>query len=269
MIPPDFLPPAKRSRYENRDLKTSEIIRSRVPSSADILPTLCASYTCQHQLAEHHLRHKGIFACLRETATGFQFFEPTLFCSLFGATEHIVLSEKIGESFLLAGNAISVPYGLLALSIAFHCTSSCKIDPIGLVRKAWSERLTAYNTFVIHLVPKCDLWKWITEKPRPCGQREWTLAGVCAGQQIDLQAHSHQTVQQVFRDHFVAPDSLFDQLHARNEDIRVSSLSTIRSVLFVWQSGMPILGISSFVNRHPSCLALRSSKNLLLETTLI
>ncbi|CAK8997646.1 unnamed protein product, partial [Durusdinium trenchii] len=46
-------------RYENREVKTNEIIRSRAPSSADILPTLCAAYTRQHQLAEHHLKQKG------------------------------------------------------------------------------------------------------------------------------------------------------------------------------------------------------------------
>ena len=233
---PMFLPPAKRPRYENRDLKTNEIIRSRVPTSADILPTLCASYTRQHQLAEHHLRQKGIFACLRETATGFQFLEPTLFCSLFGAIEHVVLSEKVGESFRIVGNAISIPHSLLALSITFHCTSTCKADPIGLVRQAWKARLTAYNAVVfhhegfIHLIPKCDFWNWISLRAPPLEPGNWTLNGLCEGRNICFNVHSNQTVQQVFRDHCSGPDEILEQIHARNEDIRVCTKTTIEQI---------------------------------------
>ena len=233
---PVFLPPAKRPRYENREVKTNEIIRSRVPSSADILPTLCAAYTRQHQLAEHHLKQKGIFACLRESAIGFHFLEPTLFCSLFGACEHVVLSEKIGESFHVVGNAISVPHSLLALSIALHCTCSGKIDPVGIVRKAWSERLTAYNAFVfhhegfVHLVPKRDFWKWISPRPQLPEACKWTLIGTCVDQRVAIDVHSHHTVSQAFLANFSGPQDLVTQFHARNEDIRVSNQTTIEHI---------------------------------------
>ena len=265
----EFLPPAKRSRYENRDLKTNEIIRSRVLGGADTMPTLCASYTRQHLLADQHLRHKGIFACLRETATGFQFFEPTLFCSLFGALEHIVLSEKLG-SFLVVGNAISVPHALLALSIVFHCTSSCKSDPIGLVRKAWTERLTAFNAFVlhhegfIHVIPKRDLWSWISERPVPCTQRVWTLIGDCVGQHVEFQVRSHQTVQQIFREFCTAPESLFDQLHARSDDTKVSSKSNIQQIACQESTFRLAIG-----NAHTGDFELRATFDTSLRTKVI
>lgn len=197
-----------------------------------------ASYSRQHQLAEHHLLQKGIFACLQESASGFRFLDPALFCSLFGTTEHIVLSEKIEESFHFVGTAITVPHSILALSIVLHATSSCAIDPIGLVRKVWSQRLTAYNAILfaheglVHLIPKNDFWKWASLRTlsEPGKDRNWILSGTCAEEHFEFRVRANQTIQQVFCEHCSAPHSMLQQICGLNSEIACQE-NTFRLVL--------------------------------------
>lgn len=63
-----------------------------------------------------------------------------MFCSLFGSTEHVVLSAKVGERLHFVGNAITIQHSVLTLT----ATVTIKVDPIGLVRKAWADQLTLY-----------------------------------------------------------------------------------------------------------------------------
>lgn len=235
-----FLPPAKRPRYENKSLMRNEIIRSRVPDASDILPTLCASYTRQHQLAEVHLAQKGIVACLTEIAQGFSFFDAAMFCSLFGATESVVLSEKIGESFLFVGHAITVPHSILALSIVLHATSACKVDPVGLVRQAWSDRLTAYKAILfadqglVHLIPVKDFWqcaKLSTSNQGNNPDKPWLFVGTCADRQFAFQVSPKQTIREAFREQVQAPSGLIDQVCGLNEDIQILHSSTFEQIV--------------------------------------
>ena len=222
----EFLPPAKRARFENNLNKTNEIIRSRIPRGSEVLPTLCASYTRQHELARHHLAQKGIFACLQEHASGFSFFDPAMFSCLFGATEHVVLSEKVSESFHFIGNAITVPHSVLTLCIALHAVSECRIDPIGLVRNAWFSRLTTHNSILfaheglVHLIPTGDFWNWISiRKEQPIdSDRAWILFGTCANRYFECHAKSKQTLMQVFGEHFCGPTSILEQIYGRADD---------------------------------------------------
>ena len=261
----EYLPPAKRARYENKNLLHNEIIRSRVPSAAEVLPTLCASYSRQHLLAEHHLRQQGIFAMRRETAQGFSFLDPALFCSLFGSTEHVVLSEKIEESFHFVGNAITVPHSVLALSIVLHATSTCSIDPIGLVRKAWSDRLSAYNAILfahegfVHLIPKRDFWKWVSFKALdpPSRRCEWNLQGTCVDFPLDFKVRADQTIQEIFSGMWEAPENLLQQVCAINTDCRISNKSTVEQIArqecnFRLMIGYATLGTCE-LRAFPSC----------------
>ena len=250
-----FLPPAKRPRYENKTLAGNEIIRSRVPGTADVLPTLCASYTRQHQLAESHLAQKGIFACLNETPAGFSFFDPAMYCSLFGATESISLSEKIGESFLFVGNAITVPHGVLALSIVLHATSACNVDPIGLVRQAWSDRLTAHNAVVfpdrgfVHIIPVRDFWEWAELSQLSSldlHDHSWTLVGTCAGRPFAFRIKPKQTLREAFRLHVKAPIGLLNQVSGRNEDIKILHSSTFEQIAAQEHSFRLVIGNANF-----------------------
>ena len=247
-----FLPPAKRARFENKKPATNEVIRSRIPNGSDVLPTLCASYSRQHHLAEHHLKQKGIFACLQESASGFRFLDPALFCSLFGTTEHVVLSEKIEESFHFVGNAITVPHGVLALSIVLHATSSCAVDPIGLVREVWAQRLTAYNAILfaqdglVHLIPIKDFWKWVSIKPGiDRSKAQWTMAGSCADVKFEFQVHSDQTIQQIFRERCCIPQNLLLQICGLNSDIRICNRTTIEQIACQENTFRLVLGFAT------------------------
>ena len=246
-----FLPPAKRPRYENKNLQNKEVIRSRVPDPSEILPTLCASYSRQHLLAEGHLEQKGIFACLNETSEGFCFFDPAMYCSLFGATESVILSEKIGESFLFVGNAITVPHSILALSIVLHATSACQVDPIGLVRKAWSDRLTARNAVLfahdgfVHMVPVSSFWEWVKISDAALSESSkctWNLTGTCAGRQFSFQVSPQQTIRDAFRASLDGPSALLHQINGRNEDIKILHLSTLEQIANQERSFRLVLG---------------------------
>lgn len=203
-----------------------------------MLPTLCASYTRQHELARYHLEQKGIFACVQELASGFHFFDPAMFCLLFGATEHVVLSEKVSESFHFIGNAITVPHSLLALGIVFRATSECKIDPIGMVRQAWADRLSAYNAILfdldglVHLINCKAFWEWISIRANvseDTGQT-WLISGTCADREFAFRARPSQTLQQVFQENLSGPASIIQQLCGLNPDIRVNNESTIEQI---------------------------------------
>lgn len=232
------LPPAKRARFENKHTLNKEIIRSRVPDSSQVLPTLCASYTRQHTLDVHHVSAKGLFACLRETASGFHFFDPALFCSLFGATEHVTLSTKIADSFHFVGNAITIPHSVLALAIVLHTTDASKVDPIGLVRKVWSQRLTAYNAFLfaekdfVHLIPRDDFWNWVrvSDTQLDGRNRSWIISGTCASRTFHFRVCPDQTIQQAFCEHCQGPAGLLDQICALNSDIRINNHTTIEQI---------------------------------------
>lgn len=233
----EFLPPAKRARFETGSIKNNEVIRTRVPSASDVLPTLCASYTRQHELAKH-LAQKGIFACIKEEASGFCYFDPAMFCSLFGATEHVVLSAKIGESFHFIGNAITVPHSVLSLCIVMHSVCESKIDPVGLVRQAWRARLSAYNSILfahqglVHTISRQDLWSWLSiHELEPEDQnRSWHISGTCADRHVVFYAHSDQTLKQVLLEQLRGPISIIEQLCGLNEDIRTDDRSTIEQI---------------------------------------
>ena len=233
----DFLPPAKRARFEKCSNLNKEIIRSRIPGGSEILPTLCASYTRQHNLAKHHLAQKGIFACIQEKASGFSFFDPAMFCSLFGATEHVVLSEKACDSFRFIGNAITVPHSVLTLCIAIHAISESKIDPIGLVRQAWSDRLTAYNSILfahegfVHLIPKHEFWNWITPREVITSEAHiWTISGTCIDRQIIFHACPDHTLRQVIQEHLSGPNTALEQNCGLNEDSHLHDRMTIAQI---------------------------------------
>ena len=232
------LPPAKRAKFDHRAAQSKEIIRSRVPDSSQVLPTLCASYTRQHTLHESHLSAKGIFASLRESADGFHFFDPAMFCSLFGATEHVVMSTKVAESFRVVGNAITVPHSVLALAIVLHTTDASRVDPVGLVRQVWTDRMTTHNAILfedqqfVHLIPKSEFWDWVQIRPElpDSGRRTCCVTGACVSRDFSFRARPDQTIKQLFREQCQGPPGLLEQICALNSDMRINDHTTVEQI---------------------------------------
>lgn len=142
----DLLPPAKRKQFHGKQPSLTEVLHSRVANEQEPLPTLCASYTTQHQLAGSHLAAKGIFATLQMTPQGFAFIDPAVFISLLGATSDLIMPSKIGEAFRFIGNGIAIPHAALSLLIGFQTVLPLRLDIIGLVRSCWLDRLTSRNS---------------------------------------------------------------------------------------------------------------------------
>ena len=110
-----LLPPAKRARYQ--DTEPSVVLRARVASTSDSLPTLCANYTVQHCLSSSHLQHRGLFASLQLLDKRFAFLDPVRFACLLGPTTVIAMPLTQADAYHHLGNAIAVPHALLALTV--------------------------------------------------------------------------------------------------------------------------------------------------------
>lgn len=163
----EYLPVAKRIKLGNSSL--SDVLRSRVLSPDEIMPTLCAMYSQQHELAPAHLCRKGIFAPLTIVKDGFAFIDPVRFLSLLGMPTGFfnALPAKIDVTFHQLGNAVSVPQALCCILVAFASIIESKFDVKELVKKCWSERVDSnclifltFNDAFLFTTPQ-DLSKWI------------------------------------------------------------------------------------------------------------
>ena len=102
------LPPAKKARVAP-DAPVASVLRERVIRSEDPLPTICASYGHQHELASHHIASRGLLAFFSETPEGLQWIEPTRIVALLGST-----STTSTETFVRTNTSP----GLSSLTIA-------------------------------------------------------------------------------------------------------------------------------------------------------
>ena len=170
---PRLLPGSKRKRSDGDSSGALHTLWARVPNGHEPLPTLCASYSSQHTLAKVHVQDRGLFAFLNHTSRGFEFFDPARFCGLLGVTEDRTFPTKVQSAFRGIGNAISVPHGLLALSIAMHTVGQTSVDPLKAVRQAWHARLCARNAVLfhhdafVHLVHVDHVAQWVSIKVLP------------------------------------------------------------------------------------------------------
>ena len=143
-----MLPPAKRKGIP-ADASIQRVLQVRRQDPFDALPTLCTSYSNQHNLAKSHLLEKGIFAMLDSDGKDFFFVDPFAHCALLGATESVVVSSKIVLAFKQIGNAISVPQAFLTLCVALKAILSWDVPVTDLVMRCWASRLTSFSSFVI------------------------------------------------------------------------------------------------------------------------
>ena len=142
-----LLPNAKRKCLPNK-FTPADVLELRFPKLNEVLPTLCASCTSQHELATHHIEDKGIFAFLENHHRGISFFAPLRFCSLFGACEMIVFPNRIQEAFRGVGNAITVQHALLAIVLGLQALTKQNLNVSGLIQRSWDDRLINSNSVV-------------------------------------------------------------------------------------------------------------------------
>eukprot|EP00438_Fugacium_kawagutii_P032961 Skav223871 [mRNA] locus=scaffold1226:250257:251906:- [translate_table: standard] len=129
-----------------------DVLQCRVLAHESNMPTLCASYTNQHQLNSRHLSSKGIFASLKREGTGFSFFDPLMFVGMFGnpAMLSVVLPLNVTQAFHQLGNCISVQHALIPVCIGIVAASITDISIRQVVAKSFRERIQAGECHVFH-----------------------------------------------------------------------------------------------------------------------
>lgn len=146
----EYLPAAKRFKLGNSP-SMNEVLMSRVLSPDEIMPTLCAMYSQQHELAPAHLGKRGIFAPLVLINGLYAFVDPVRFLSLLGMPVGFfnALPSKIDVSFHQLGNSVSVPQALCCILVAFASFTDGGLDIIHWVKKCWGERVSANDLIFI------------------------------------------------------------------------------------------------------------------------
>ena len=146
----NLLPPSKRKEVGN-DHSPNKVLQARCVTDSQIMPTLCASYTQQHELDEKHIREKGIFAPLTRFPEGFSFVDPIRFVAMFGATVDRVrvIPCKLQIAFHQLGNAIAVPHAALAVCAGCSIAGIIKVPVLQHVIECWNDRILESKTIVL------------------------------------------------------------------------------------------------------------------------
>ena len=213
----NFLPPSKRGLFGGGGpVSQTQVLYARIPKEEEPLPTLCASYTAQHELDSSHLEAKGAFAFLCMQPKGFSFFDPALCVSLLGATEDCTLSAKIREAFHGLGNAIATPHALLPVMIGLLSVSQDPIDIHDMLQKCWHDRLTASNAIVCHtgnwvrIVHVSSIAKFLSSKDQ-ANRNEHCIATAHIGNDglcFDLHGSPNSTIGRLLRDAIRGPSEV-------------------------------------------------------------
>ena len=196
-----YFPDVKKKTLINHS--QNAVLKARCIEPGQCLPTLCASYTKQHELNRNHLLRKGIFGCLIQHNQQFFFIDPLRFAALFGATTHaiVALPIKCEIAFHLLGNAVTVPQALLALCHGLHIVGFNIPTIETCVNKCWSNRLTTNNSTVLRnadfvfIVPFDHIVNVI---PR-CIHVESTLECTCSFGGFEFPCDHHKCIRLVFR----------------------------------------------------------------------
>ena len=218
----NLLPDIKRKFLT--DQSQTAVLNSRCIKPGDCLPTLCASYTKQHELSKNHLSKKGIFGCLIQHELQFFFLDPLRFAALFGATTHaiVALPTKCEIAFHLLGNAVTVPQALVALCQALHIVGFSIPSIETLVDECWKHRLTTNNSTVlrnadfIFIVPLAFIVDVI---PR-CIRVELSTECICSFGGFEFACELRKCIRDVFR--FVGfEDEAIDSFDILREQIKI------------------------------------------------
>ena len=225
---PNLLPRHGRTWNSDDPTAKDQVLWERVPPTDQPLPTLCATYSSQHLLAPSHVQTRGLFTFLRRTADGFEFFDPGLFCSLFGTQSLVVLPTKVSEAFRVVGNAISVPQALLSLGVVMHAVGQLSIDPLHLVRKSWVSRYQSHNAVMfehhgfVHLCKASEVHEWISidQCSKVLAGQEFSCEGSFSENEFCIHVSAETPAIDFLLQHFRGPTELVRQIYFRADDVK-------------------------------------------------
>lgn len=138
------------SRSLPEESTIDQVLRQRVPKANAPLPTLCASYSSQHQIVAHHIEKKGIYGAVVQTNGEWSFLDPLKFCALLGASDaaSIHLPCNVQLAFRFLGNAIALGHAVVVLSVGLNISGLADLATSELVRLGWNTRVKADKAFV-------------------------------------------------------------------------------------------------------------------------
>ena len=147
-----LLPKNKRS-FLCSTPTVEQVLESRCLKGGEILPTVVASYSKQHEIACGHVAERGIFASLVQKVNGVSFIDPLRCLALLGVPSNqcAFVARKIDIAFRHIGNALSVQQALTCVLIALQSVG-IQHGPIqNIAVNCWSKRITATKVLILRV----------------------------------------------------------------------------------------------------------------------
>ena len=133
------------------DAVTETVLRERTINPTEPLPTICASYGHQHELATHHLLQRGMFTFFSSGSEGFCWVEPPRIVALLGGQTRVSIERQPTDAYHVLGNAIAVPQAALAILVGLQAIQAETIPILRIVHDIWLKRMTTHNAFLCKL----------------------------------------------------------------------------------------------------------------------
>eukprot|EP00438_Fugacium_kawagutii_P016066 Skav228714 [mRNA] locus=scaffold928:35027:39499:+ [translate_table: standard] len=151
-----------------------EVLQTRTVQEGHDLPTLCAMYSRQHDISEHHLDEKGLFTSLVKKDNEWFFISPLNFVGLMGtpSNEYIAIDFDISTAFKMFGNCIATPHALVTILVACVGVTNLEIPIKDTVLNCFRERhdatksITMFNNQVVWIASERNLQR-VFEKLQP------------------------------------------------------------------------------------------------------
>eukprot|EP00438_Fugacium_kawagutii_P022415 Skav201705 [mRNA] locus=scaffold2750:50465:54844:+ [translate_table: standard] len=124
-------------------------IRCLDPSAS--VPTLCASYTKQHDLPQSHLESKGLFTFLIPACGEWFFMDPFVLTALMGMTvdSTLAMACKVPICFQQLGNSIHTVHAALAISLGLAALKMHNQSVKSSVLFVWERHINSINTVIV------------------------------------------------------------------------------------------------------------------------
>eukprot|EP00438_Fugacium_kawagutii_P030654 Skav221860 [mRNA] locus=scaffold1175:384264:387593:- [translate_table: standard] len=157
----------------------------RVPSMDHTLPTFLASYGHQHEIDDHHLRHKGLLGCFCTESNTIRWFKPFELSLLHGQLHTSCFPKPSTASWQSIGNEISVFHATLALAnwARYAFPLAPPIDLHRLTDHMHNDRIRASASTLVE-----DDHAWYVGYQMECQQMmaRNTMVHKCLGDNLDI-----------------------------------------------------------------------------------
>eukprot|EP00438_Fugacium_kawagutii_P019406 Skav220302 [mRNA] locus=scaffold3050:48201:61061:- [translate_table: standard] len=156
---PDYMP-GKKMKWTRQD-----IIKFRLPSLEQALPTFMAAYGSQHGLPTKVLLERGMFGHFVRQKNTFRFFSPAEVLMLHSHATTTLILKPLKHGYQALGNCITVPHALFALFHLFKALDQLPLELTftALLVRFLSERLKASKVVVLQ-----DNCAWYVGHPQEC-----------------------------------------------------------------------------------------------------